>query len=358
MGGTSSFFGLSDLHADNLFDIDWVSSESVCLCAYKSGSDIRLLSVANSGQTVTPAPLTVTTTSPTSFVSVIASSEGAKAVVLYGANDGGAAEYFTVTVSGGSAKDADNVDDNGSDITSTVASGGAGNVSIFEADNEYLIVGDAARFKSITVTLGTVSSTDIAATFEYSTGVGTWASFTPTDFTSGFTASGQIAWTLGSIPSWAVGTGSEFLIRITRTENTITTTPILDEVQITDVGAWSASSTSTVTSDDLAAVQGTAAFLRTSAGSGNELQFFFEVAGSTDRDNIVYTVSSAGGASTVFCRHSVITGHAFRKVALTATSDTEYCLPVGHATALQAATDRDWETMLSGSVDPATSKKN
>lgn len=127
--------------------------------------------------------------------------------------------------------DMDNVDDNGSDVTSSVIAGGAGGVAIFSADNEYLIVGSADTFNDINFILGTVSSTDIAATFEYSTGSGTWATFTPTDDTNGFTESGRVIWSLDDIPGWKYGAGSEFLIRITRTEDTVSTTPVLDTVQ-------------------------------------------------------------------------------------------------------------------------------
>lgn len=130
--------------------------------------------------------------------------------------------------------DLTNVDDNGSDVTATVSAGGAGNVNIFTADNDYLIIGSPDTFDDINFVLDTASSTDIAATFEYSTGTGAWATFTPTDDTEGFTESGRVIWDLADIPAWTYGAGSEFLIRITRTENTIVTTPVLDTVQNMD----------------------------------------------------------------------------------------------------------------------------
>jgi hypothetical protein len=42
---------------------------------------------------------------------------------------------------------------------------------------------------------------------------------------------GVIVWLDGDIPTWAPGTGSEYLIRITRKRNTITTTPIVDTIK-------------------------------------------------------------------------------------------------------------------------------
>jgi predicted phage tail protein len=123
------------------------------------------------------------------------------------------------------------VDNNGADVTADVSSGGDGTISIFSADNDYIIIGSPDTFDDINFVLGTASSVDVVATFEYSTGVGAWSAFTPTDDTLGFTESGRVMWELSDIPTWALGTGSNFLIRITRTEDTVVTTPVLDIVQ-------------------------------------------------------------------------------------------------------------------------------
>lgn len=108
----------------------------------------------------------------------------------------------------------------------------ASDVTMFASDNDTVTVGDASKFNSITFDLDTNSSKEITPTFEYSTGVGTWSTFTPTDTTSGMQQSGAISWNLADIPSWATGTGSEYLIRITRTRNGAMTAPIEDLVQI------------------------------------------------------------------------------------------------------------------------------
>lgn len=119
------------------------------------------------------------------------------------------------------------------DVTAALASGGAGNVSVFVADNDTVTIGSPATFFEIAFEIATTASgSGIAPTFEFSTGVGTWASFTPIDGTNGFRQSGLVEWNVSSTPAWAVGTGSNYLIRITRTRNTLVTTPILTEVQI------------------------------------------------------------------------------------------------------------------------------
>lgn len=133
----------------------------------------------------------------------------------------------------GTFADADAVSDNGTDQTTALSDGGAGNITCFENDNEYLLVEKADQFQEIEVDIGTAASgAGIAPTFEYSTGVGTWASFGPIDGTSGMTNTGVIAWTNADVTSWATGDGGNYVIRITRTRNTLATAPILDKVQV------------------------------------------------------------------------------------------------------------------------------
>ena len=133
----------------------------------------------------------------------------------------------------GTFGDADNVDDNGSDETTALSGGGGGSVSVFEADHEYMIIGDAAEFYEIEFNVATAASgSGIAPTFEFSTGVGTWTAFSPADGTNGMKNTGVIAWLDGDISTWATGAGSEYLIRVTRTRNTLSTAPILDQVSI------------------------------------------------------------------------------------------------------------------------------
>lgn len=106
-------------------------------------------------------------------------------------------------------------------------------IQMFVADNDTITIGDAAKFSEIAFLLAiTASGGGIQPTFEFSTGVGTWAAFTPVDGTNGMQNNGIVAWLETDIPSWAVGTGGEFLIRITRTRNTLTTPPTESLVQI------------------------------------------------------------------------------------------------------------------------------
>ncbi len=119
------------------------------------------------------------------------------------------------------------------DQLTAVSSGGAGNIAIFDNDDDTITIGSAAKFEELEFLLDTgASAAGIAPVFDFSTGTGTWATFTPTDGTNAFRNTGVVAWLDADIPSWATGTGTEYLIRITRTRNTLTTTPIVDKVQI------------------------------------------------------------------------------------------------------------------------------
>ena len=106
------------------------------------------------------------------------------------------------------------------------------NTTLFVNDNDTLTLGNTVKFEEIEFLLSTLASQKINPAFEYSTGVGTWASFTPTDGTNGLKVSGVVAWLDADIPAWAVGASSEYLIRITRLRNNITTLPAASLVQI------------------------------------------------------------------------------------------------------------------------------
>ncbi len=97
------------------------------------------------------------------------------------------------------------------------------NATIFINDNDNISIGDVAKFEEIEVILQTGANQDVRPTFEYSTGANTWTAFSPTDGTDGFRVSGAIIFREEDIPLWAVGVGSNFLIRITRTRNNINT---------------------------------------------------------------------------------------------------------------------------------------
>ncbi len=109
----------------------------------------------------------------------------------------------------------------------------ATDVSIFVADNDTVTIGDADQYSEIEFILDTTSSgAGIKPTFEFSIGVGDWTAFSPTDGTNGMRNTGIVAWEVSNIPTWAVGTGNEFLIRITRTRAVLSQEPVEDKVQI------------------------------------------------------------------------------------------------------------------------------
>jgi len=128
-------------------------------------------------------------------------------------------------------------------VTDRVNSAGAGDDSfinaavdttIFAVDNEIILIGHTATFEVLEVILETVSSKGIVPTFEYSTGVGTWAALVVDDGTQEFTKSGLIDW---SAPvGWAQTNRCDgvtgvitqgYYIRITRTYTpTIPTLPV------------------------------------------------------------------------------------------------------------------------------------
>ena len=116
----------------------------------------------------------------------------------------------------------------------------ASDIEMFTNDSDTVTIGNAVKFEQIQFLLNTVASgSGIKPTFEYSTGVGTWASFVPADGTNGLRNNGVVAWLDTDIPSWAPGLASEYLIKITRTQNTLTTAPIEDTVQIAVTNEYS-----------------------------------------------------------------------------------------------------------------------
>lgn len=205
-------------------------------------------------------------------------------------------------------------------ITSDPA--GPNNVDIFVADNDTVTIGDAAKFAELEFLLETgASGSGIAPTFEFSTGVGTWAAFTPVDGTNGMRNSGLIAWVLTDIPSWAVGTGSEFLIRITRTRNTLATVPTEDKVQIAATTLFSWDKNADVSINDLTlagdlAVAGTVDG-RDIATDGTKLDGIEALADVTDATNV-----AAAGAGMLGTAQEWTKTQNFNGTLLTSTSNS------------------------------------
>jgi len=133
----------------------------------------------------------------------------------------------------GTFGNADNILNKAVDVTAALASGGAGAISAFVADNDTFTIGDAAKFGELEIILTTPSSgAGIAPTFEYSIGAATFVSFVPADGTNGFRNTGAILWDASTLVGWVVAASGRYEIRITRTRNTLLTTPVIDEIQI------------------------------------------------------------------------------------------------------------------------------
>jgi len=110
------------------------------------------------------------------------------------------------------------------------------NVQMFVANNATITIGNATKFEEIEFILAVgASGAGIKATYEFSTGVNTWTTFAPTDGTEDMRHTGIILFEDSDIPTWSTGTGSEFLIRITRTRNNLNVVPTESKVQIAAV---------------------------------------------------------------------------------------------------------------------------
>lgn len=120
------------------------------------------------------------------------------------------------------------------DDVTTSFSDNTNNVTMFTDQNDYVLIGNQTPFNGLQVTLATPASANLNLTFEYLDGYGNWNFFTPTDSTSGMSASGNITWGFNNTPNWSrfnlfnpyqVSEGS-YWIRIRRTIGSVTTLPI------------------------------------------------------------------------------------------------------------------------------------
>ena len=173
---------------------------------------------------------------------------------------------------------------------------GANNVDMFVADNDTITIGDAAKFSEIEFLLEVVASGGgIKPTFEYSTGIGTWAVFSPVDGTNGMKETGIISWLLSDLGGWLVGTGSEFLIRITRTQNTLSTVPTEDLVQIaaTVVFEWDENGILVLPAQEWAAQQGFNGTALTALGADQVLDGDMDTTASWTVQGTGWTVDDA-----------------------------------------------------------------
>ena len=118
---------------------------------------------------------------------------------------------------------ADRVNGGTADTTAFLDSS-ASNLDLYDNDNDYILIGSDNTFEVIEATLTAGSSKNIAATYEYSTGNGTWSTLAlSSEGTLGFQQTGQIAfsapvgWAKGNEAEAAADITSAYYIRITRT---------------------------------------------------------------------------------------------------------------------------------------------
>ncbi len=149
----------------------------------------------------------------------------------------------------------DNVLNIAADVTAAVASGGAGNITMFVADNDTITMGDAAIWDETEVIIATpASGGGIQPVFAFSTGGANFTNFVPVDGTNGFRNTGVIDWDSGDLSGWATATSGRFEIRITRTRNSLSTSPIVDTLQLGAVTEFAWNNTGDVNLNSLTLV--------------------------------------------------------------------------------------------------------
>jgi len=218
----------------------------------------------------------------------------------------------------GTFGNADYIRNKAVDVTAALASGGAGAITAFVADNDTFTIGEPASFDEIEVILTTAASGGgIAPTFEYSTGAATFAAFSPADGTNGFRNTGAILWDSATLAGWVAAASGNFEIRITRTRNVLATSPVLDEIQVSattefkwdkngDVNINSltlvvpltvpngGTGVATLTDHGIMLGSGTGAVTVTAAPTNGQL-----LIGSTGVDPVLGSLTSTGGSVTI-----------------------------------------------------------
>ena len=110
--------------------------------------------------------------------------------------------------------------------------------TIFENNNDYVVVGSRDYFTGLNVNLQVIAGLDVLPTFEYLDEDGAWQFFAPLDTTNGFTVDGSITWTPADVSAWALanlnGVPSQYWIRMRRNEASVITAPIESLIVTTD----------------------------------------------------------------------------------------------------------------------------
>jgi hypothetical protein len=128
---------------------------------------------------------------------------------------------------------ADNIEKTTNEIAFTAITTGS---EMFSTDNDFVYFGHSTTYNSIEWLFNTIASGEgIKPEFYFSTGAGTWTQFYPNDSTNGCRTNGAVAWELVDISgTWALATYdsvSRYWIKIKRTQNALTTPPVLNTMK-------------------------------------------------------------------------------------------------------------------------------
>ena len=131
------------------------------------------------------------------------------------------------------------------DVTTAVGAAGT-DVTLFDADNDVLLLAAKDKWDEINVILDTEASHTIIPQFHFITDAGAWTQFFPADDTDGFSSSATIRESSGNLATWGSRTltevvgsgeiGDHYWQRITRTRNVLPTSPIEDTIAVTTLG--------------------------------------------------------------------------------------------------------------------------
>lgn len=135
------------------------------------------------------------------------------------------------------------------DDTTDALDAGTADVALFANDDECLYLGSNGKFSAFVLGLSTLASVTVTPTFQYWNG-SAWATLTVTDSSAGFIKNDVVTFTAPS--NWqrcaADGGGAAFAdktpryyVRVTRTANTVVTTPIATCISLVPAAVLSAS---------------------------------------------------------------------------------------------------------------------
>lgn len=116
------------------------------------------------------------------------------------------------------------------------------------ADNDFILIADTNKFDAISVDLETESIQDVFLEFYYGDGSQGWTQFSPNDGTNGFKDSGLVIWDTSDLTGWGTDTVNEitgltgavnyYWIKIVRTRNVISITPVENLIQVLESIAY------------------------------------------------------------------------------------------------------------------------